>query len=556
MTSRPPRLGIVVVSLGLLAAVIVAPDRRASSASFTGLGHLAGDFFGVCVGSPKCSFANAVSADGKVVVGFSTSAAGKQAFLWQSGVMTGLGDLPGGSFASEARGVSADGSVVVGIGTPATAPAGGPFQAFRWKSGVMTNLGGLPGLPGQPPLASQAFAVSADGNVVVGGGQAATGGNEAFRWTQAGGMVGLGDLFTLYGPNSTARAVSSDGSVVAGQGYSTTGIEAFRWTQASGMAGLGRLPGATVSSAYGISADGLVVVGTSPVGTDHAFRWTQTTGMVAITGPPVIQSLARAASGNGSVVVGYSYVGPVDTDAFIWDAVHGLRRVKDVLVNDFGLTLTGWKLTEATGISSDGLTVVGNGTDPSGNAEAWIADLSGATPALASLVSADADEHGVRLQWFAPGAAFAGVYRRTMDRDWAMVASIPVDGGRVAYEDRLVEAGRRYGYRIGITGATGEEFFGEAWVTIPGAAALSLEGLRPNPGDRDLLVSFSLSSAGPAVVELVDLTGRVVVRRDVDAGQGSHVIRLEDGRSVAPGVYILRLTQDGRSVTRMASVVH
>lgn len=57
--------------------------------------------------------------------------------------MVGLGDFPGGEFGSQAYGVSADGSVVVGFGAPA-APSF--FEAFRWTSaGGMVGLGDLPG---------------------------------------------------------------------------------------------------------------------------------------------------------------------------------------------------------------------------------------------------------------------------------------------------------------------------------------------------------------------------------------------------------------------------
>jgi probable HAF family extracellular repeat protein len=55
-------------------------------------------------------------------------------------------------------------------------------------------------------------------------------------------MVGLGDLdaglFT-----SQAFAVSADGSVVVGLGSSASGFEAFRWTSGGGMVGLGDLAG-------------------------------------------------------------------------------------------------------------------------------------------------------------------------------------------------------------------------------------------------------------------------------------------------------------------------
>jgi probable HAF family extracellular repeat protein len=77
----------------------------------------------------------------------------------------------------------------------------------------------------------------------------------------AAGFEGLGDLSggTF---ESAAYGVSADGSVVIGGADSTSGDEAFRWTQAGGMVGLGDLPGGAFGSrAYGVSADGSVVVG-------------------------------------------------------------------------------------------------------------------------------------------------------------------------------------------------------------------------------------------------------------------------------------------------------
>ena len=51
----------------------------------------------------------------------------------------------------------------------------------------------------------------------------------------------------------------------------------------------------------------------------------------------------------------------------------------EVLTKDFGLNLAGWTLRQATGISQDGLVIVGYGINPEGRTEGWIADLS---PAL------------------------------------------------------------------------------------------------------------------------------------------------------------------------------
>jgi probable HAF family extracellular repeat protein len=157
----------------------------------------------------------------------------------------GLGDLPGGSFSSTATAISADGSVVVGYSY-----SGSGYQAFRWtSSGGMVGLGNLAG--GSESLA---YGVSADGSVIVGRGD-----SQALRWTSGSGMVGLGDL-AGGAFNSAAYGVSADGSVVVGGSRSALGYEACRWTSGSGMVGLGNLAGGSNSYAYGVSADGSVVV--------------------------------------------------------------------------------------------------------------------------------------------------------------------------------------------------------------------------------------------------------------------------------------------------------
>ena len=52
-----------------------------------------------------------------------------------------------------------------------------------------------------------------------------------------------------------------------------------------------------------------------------------------------------------------------------------MQNLKDVLVNDHGLNLTGWTLKRAFGISDDGLTIAGDGLNPDGNIEAWVATI-------------------------------------------------------------------------------------------------------------------------------------------------------------------------------------
>jgi probable HAF family extracellular repeat protein len=142
-------------------------------------------------------------------------------------------------------------------------------------------------------------------------------------------MVGLGDL-AGGSFDSQANSVSADGSVIVGRGTSASGSDAFRWTSDGGMVGLGP----STSWALGVSGDGSVIVGN--------------------------------ASGR----------------AFIWDATHGVRTLSDVLVNDYGLDLTGWTLLrEAVDISADGTIIIGDGIH-AGNQEAWIAVVPEPSTAL------------------------------------------------------------------------------------------------------------------------------------------------------------------------------
>jgi probable HAF family extracellular repeat protein len=336
-------------------------------ASFQGLGDFSGGSFN--------SQALGVSADGSVVVGSGTNASGLQAFRWtQSTGMVSLGNLPDGSFKqSEASRISADGTVIVGWGDP----VGNGWnwntnKGFRWtQAGGMVDIGSLNGSTHYWPED-----VSADGSVVVG-----NGGQQAFRWTQSGGIVGLGVLPGR--SESRAVAVSDDGSVVVGESYNMpnwTSQQTFRWTQSGGMQGLGFLPGDIQSFANNISPDGSVIVGSSynSLGEERAFRWTQSSGMVSIGGhlPGMNTTHPMDLTADGSTIVGVSYSDiSYQFNAFIWDAAHGIRNLQSVLQSEYGLNLTGWNLQVAYGITPDGSVIVGYGTNPSGQTEAFRAVL-------------------------------------------------------------------------------------------------------------------------------------------------------------------------------------
>ncbi len=348
------------IGLTVGAVALAWSTAHAEPATFQGLGDLPG--------GPFHSLATGVSGDGSTVVGVGNAQPyGGEAFLWKNGVMSGLGDLPGGGFESVAMAASGDGSVVVGF-----SHSGRGDEPFRWENGVMTPLGFL---PNAYPW-SRAYGVSADGTVIVGSSN-----DRGFRW-DSGAMSDLGSLAGgRY--RSDAYAVSADGLIIVGSwGDAGGGTEEAYIFERRVMSGLGYLPGAVVPYSRGaaISADGCVVVGDSKSQDSvfyEAFRW-EGGMMTALGGFPRVYSLvsnARDVSGDGTTVVGGSRDGSEEDAyrAFIWTGATGMLKLSDVL-SVLGVDVNGWWLTDATGVSDDGLTIVGYGYSANGN-EGWIATL-------------------------------------------------------------------------------------------------------------------------------------------------------------------------------------
>lgn len=326
----------------------------------------------------------------------------------------GIGDLPGGSFHSEALTVSENGRIVAGRSSSSYSDeegliltrreglvplleaggahvpgepraithmghvvggkivAGGALRAARWTAA--TGWVALPDLPGGD-VAGQALGISASGDVLVGW-SASSAGLEAARWVN-GQVFAMGDL--PGGPHHSAAAlVSADGTTIVGTGTSGSGPEVFVWQEGTGMIGLGDLPGGAFSSEpFGMNHDASVIVGesTSSQGVE-AMRWSSSTGMQGLGDLPggEFQSMAFDVSANGQTVVGFGTT-ERGAEAFVWTAKDGMRRVLDVLLEQGGSEAQGWLLTEATSISANGHVVVGNGTNPNGQTEGWIAYL-------------------------------------------------------------------------------------------------------------------------------------------------------------------------------------
>jgi uncharacterized membrane protein len=340
--------------------VVVLSSQGPTSAptpSFMGLGFRAGS---------TESRAYAVSADGSVVAGDSSGG-----FRWTQG--SGIQPIGAGA----ARAISADGSVIAGS-------SGG--DAIRWTQGTgAVSLG---------PSTYSGLGISGDGSIVVGNIRHSSSFYEPFRWTQGTGGVGLGHLDGNPPGEWAARAISSDGSVIVGTDWSPIwGTMAFRWTESDGMSQLSGQPtGFKTDEATAVSTNGSVIVGYVRDYSGNileAYRWTPGGGVQLLGDLPEgdYSSVAWGVSGDGNYVVGDGTVGQysIDYEAFLWDPIHGMRNLKDLLENEHGLDLTGWTLTSARGISADGNTIVGYGQNPSGQEEAWHAVIP--EPAVASLAT-------------------------------------------------------------------------------------------------------------------------------------------------------------------------
>jgi len=334
----------------LMVMTLLYYNGYAQQPTLTWLGTLGGN----------SSDATGVSSDGSVVVGISKKGNGDtHACMWTAA--NGLQDMGtlGGDW-SEATGVSTNGSVIVGW----SYDTGGVYRVFKWTAATgMQDLG--------VGDYSKTTGVSADGLVVI-----INIYPNAYRWTLSGGLENLGNLGTN---NSGANAVSSDGSVIVGYSYNVSNDPyAFRWVDGIGMEQIGTY----YSFAQGVSGDGSTVTGfeTGSAGLYRAFKWTQSGGFeFNIAGN---FSTGSAVSGDGSIIVGDNGGG-----AFRLSAAGGLEELDQVYSS---LLTQGSELLTASGISSDGQYIVGQGLNgTTGQYEGYLLAVSGASPVEETQINPD-----------------------------------------------------------------------------------------------------------------------------------------------------------------------
>ncbi len=323
------------------------------------------------------SYAEGISPDGQYVTG----ASGGEGFIFsESEGLTGFSG-PGPSLFSEA--VSSNGFV-------AGFRLNGGYSAFRWSIGAgYQDLGSL--LPDYPH--AWAYDISADGDTVVGASQAPSsflGG--AFRWTPSTGMQNIG---ALPGGRSQAYAVSSNGNWIVGASSRSSPFRqglAFRWSDATGMTVLRQLdiPNEQnlVYTTTDVSDDGQFVIGYASIfqGGRVCLLWTGEDSVRQIPNPdgsPIDSPYLLSLSGDGSTAVGWDGGG----EAVVWAEELGTRYLKQYLESS-GTDMTGWSgLITANSISSDGSRIAGEGRYEGQRTAFLIKDFSIVLPCPADLNS-------------------------------------------------------------------------------------------------------------------------------------------------------------------------
>ena len=357
------------LSVGLLALA-----NAAGQATFIPLGDLPGGSFS--------SVANSVSANGKYVVGAGATASGNRGFVWTlSGGLVQLDALTGAATPTAAANAVSNNGVIVGESSDAAGS-----QAVTWTVGspAITNL--------EVQLSgATALGVSRDGTTIVGFGESLQPNSfyEGFKKIGSDPDFVLsdidgGDIF------ATPYAVSGDGNIAVGSGSSDfdsgeiglywEGNDAAPFDLPDLNLGAGDLE--TYGFANGVNNDGSVIVGQGSPGISFfalnrtAVKWTKLpTGFYDVTALGGKVATAYGTSDDGNIIVGRGRLGSTGTvEAFLWrnSAATKFQLLKTALVSEFGVAnLTGWTLKQANAISADGNVIVGYGTNPSGQTEAW-----------------------------------------------------------------------------------------------------------------------------------------------------------------------------------------
>lgn len=73
--------------------------------------------------------------------------------------------------------------------------------------------------------------------------------------------------------------------------------------------------------------------------------------------------------------------------------------------------------------------------------------------------------------------------------------------------------------------------------------------LYPNPSEGELNIGFSTEASGNAVIEITDISGKVVLNNNFEINAGNNLVNI-NAESLSDGAYLVNLNLDGAKITR------
>ena len=279
-----------------------------------------------------------VSEDGKIAGSLYNSAGKEEAVIYENGIITYLGNVPGGNscdaFYSSGLGMSSDGTTVVGMGWENCS-----VEAFYWNS--IDNIVGLGQLNGN---STKAQAVNSNGSIIGGWAQNNSGTRQSCIWDMEGNSTLIGSL-SPWSDAGEVMAFTEDGSRIVGFGASTGGndTEAYMAIENSNVLGGYEFIGLGVPSNFA------------------TFN----------------ESMAFDISENNVVVGQYiNSWGPDGFRASIWTEELGTMIDFHDYLESLGIdNLSSWTFLKAHCISNDGTIIAGVAQNSFGNWVTFIIDL-------------------------------------------------------------------------------------------------------------------------------------------------------------------------------------
>lgn len=342
-----------------------------SIALFIGISHLS---FSQFIVKPSYFETHAVSNQG-LVVGYNEWTGPYSIWTPESGAVDTIdGIAPGNGVGGQAT-FSTDGNFLSGTSNGTTGPE---MARYNRTTDTWTPLGSL-GFSVDVSF-SGGYAISGDGNTVVGNAWADTTGGYAYThavaWNQPEGIIDLGTLF--FGKSTRANAVSNDGAVVVGWQDFNGPWKSALWKK--NPAG-GYYPNEYIlldpqgdpsdefnqmGECRSISGNGVWVGGQGDFANNgNPWIWSEATGVIDLgTLLPGGTGYVSAINENGTVAVGRIQGGPWDPEIpFIWTPSGGMQNLNDYVNNTLGLTTGTFQMYSANCMSPSGQYIAGYGVN-------------------------------------------------------------------------------------------------------------------------------------------------------------------------------------------------